>query len=108
MIRFKHQSLAVLCAALLSSISLLAQDWPQWRGPSRTGAAVGVTLPATWPDRPKQVWKVQVGAGHSSPVVAAGRVYLLSRSGEQETASLKRDDGCGQQETHEQTQLSRI
>ena len=89
MIKLNQRSLAVLCAALLSSISLLAQDWPQWRGPSRTGAAVGVTLPASWPDRPKQVWKVQVGAGHSSPVVAAGRVYLLSRSGEQETASAR-------------------
>ena len=27
--------------------------------------------PATWPDRPRQVWKVQAGEGHSSPVVAA-------------------------------------
>ena len=89
MTELTQRSLAVLCAAFLSSISLLAQDWPQWRGPSRTGAAVGVTLPASWPDRPKQAWKVQVGVGHSSPVVAAGRVYLFSRSGEQETASAR-------------------
>jgi outer membrane protein assembly factor BamB len=70
----------VLCSALVS-----AQDWPQWRGPTRTGAAVGFKAPAAWPDRPKQVWKVQAGAGHASPIVVGGRVYLFSRLGEQET-----------------------
>ena len=74
----------VLCTALAS-----AQDWSQWRGPSRTGAAVGFTPPAAWPDRPKQIWKVQAGAGHSSPIVAAGRVYLFSRTGEQEAVSAR-------------------
>ena len=83
------RSIAALCVALLSSAGLLAQDWPQWRGPSRTGAAVGVTLPATWPDRPKQVWKVKAGEGHSSPIVAAGRVFLFSRTGEQEAVSAR-------------------
>jgi outer membrane protein assembly factor BamB len=76
-------------AALLSSAGLLAQDWPQWRGPARTGAAVGVTLPASWPDRPKQIWKVQAGAGHASPVMAGGRVFLFSRTGEQEAVSAR-------------------
>ena len=74
----------VLCTALAS-----AQDWPQWRGPARTGAAVGFTPPAAWPDRPKQIWKVQAGAGHASPIVAAGRVYLFSRTGEQEAVSAR-------------------
>ena len=74
----------VLCAALAS-----AQDWPQWRGPARTGAAVGFTPPAAWPDRPKQIWKVQAGIGHASPIVAAGRVFLFSRTGEQEAVSAR-------------------
>ena len=74
----------VLCTALAS-----AQDWPQWRGPSRTGAAVGFTPPAAWPDRPKQIWKVQAGEGHSSPIVAAGRVFLYSRMSEQEAVSAR-------------------
>jgi outer membrane protein assembly factor BamB len=74
----------VLCTALAS-----AQDWPQWRGPTRTGAAVGFTAPAAWPDRPKQIWKVQAGEGHASPVVASGRVFLFSRVGEQEAVSAR-------------------
>ena len=81
----------VLCTALLS-----AQEWPQWRGPARTGAAAGFTAPAAWPDRPKQIWKVQAGAGHASPVVASGRVYLFSRMGEQEAVSA-RDLGTGKE-----------
>jgi outer membrane protein assembly factor BamB len=64
-----------------------AQDWPQWRGPARTGAAAAFKPPAAWPDRPKQLWKVQAGVGHASPIVAGSRVYLLSRIGEQETAT---------------------
>src|SRR5574339_1254633 len=66
-----------------------AQEWNQWRGPSRTGAAPTFTPPASWPERPTQVWKAQVGIGHSSPVIAAGRVYLFSRSGEQEAISAR-------------------
>jgi outer membrane protein assembly factor BamB len=61
-----------------------AQEWPQWRGPARTGTTTGFKPPSAWPERPKQVWKAQAGAGHASPIVAGGRVYLFSRVGEQE------------------------
>jgi outer membrane protein assembly factor BamB len=69
---------------LLCSVLVTAQDWPQWRGPSRTGAAAGFKAPAVWPERPKQIWKVQAGIGHASPIVVGGRVHLFSRIGEQE------------------------
>jgi outer membrane protein assembly factor BamB len=80
--------MAVVLLAMLSA-AVAAQDWPQWRGPARTGAVQGFKPPATWPDRPKQVWKVQVGSGHSSPIVAGGRVYLFTRAGEQEVVSAR-------------------
>ncbi|KPJ52768.1 MAG: hypothetical protein AMS16_05935, partial [Planctomycetes bacterium DG_58] len=53
--------------------------WPQWRGPRRDGVASKETLPKTWPTELKPVWKVEVGKGHSSPVVADGRVVLMAR-----------------------------
>ena len=80
--------LTVLLIAASAVASSRAQDWNQWRGPSRTGAAASFTPPAAWPDRPTQKWKVaNAGAGHSSPVIAGGRVYLHSRVGEQEAAT---------------------
>jgi outer membrane protein assembly factor BamB len=78
----------LLIALPLSLVATLdAQDWSQWRGPSRTGIAAGFKAPAAWPERPRQVWKAAVGAGHSSPVVAASRAYLHSRVGEQEAVT---------------------
>lgn len=79
----------LICAitSLLLVTTLSAQDWSQWRGPSRSGAAPSFTPPAVWPERATLVWKVPAGEGHSSPVVSAGRVYLLSRVGEQEAAT---------------------
>jgi outer membrane protein assembly factor BamB len=79
----------LLLLLLTAGSPLLAQEWPQWRGPQRNGSTTTFTPPAAWPDRPKQIWKVQVGEGHASPVVAAGRAYLLSRIGEQEVVSAR-------------------
>jgi outer membrane protein assembly factor BamB len=80
--------IVIVAIAILPALGA-AQDWNQWRGPSRTGAAASFTPPAVWPDRPKQIWKVQVGIGHSSPVVSGGRVYVFSRAGEQEVISAR-------------------
>ena len=79
---------AVLAIAVgAASIALRAQDWNQWRGPSRTGVAAAFTTPSAWPDKPTKAWQVKIGSGHSSPVVAAGRVFQLSRLGEEEVVT---------------------
>ncbi len=59
-------------------------DWPQWRGPHRDGRVSGLAPRASWPETLAPGWKVTLGTGHSSPVVAAGRVYQHSREGESE------------------------
>jgi len=59
-------------------------DWPQWRGPNRDGLVSDASIPQTWPKELKQEWKVTVGVGHSSPVVANGRIYVFARQGEEE------------------------
>src|SRR5258705_11705342 len=81
---------AVLCAFLLVTLAgevSLAQEWSGWRGPNRDGAALSFTAPKAWPAQLKMRWKVPVGIGHSSPVVAGRSVYLLSRQDEQEGVS---------------------
>ena len=40
----------------LAALSLHAQDWNQWRGPSRTGVTAAFKAPAVWPDRMKQIY----------------------------------------------------
>jgi outer membrane protein assembly factor BamB len=69
-------------AVLLLVTAVRAQDWPQWRGPARDGKAPAMT--AAWPKELKEEWKVTVGIGHSSPVVAAGRIYVFARQAEEE------------------------
>ena len=64
-----------------------AQDWNQWRGPSRAGTTTAFSPPAAWPDKPKKVWEVAVGTGHSSPVVSGTRAFVLSRVGEDEVVT---------------------
>jgi outer membrane protein assembly factor BamB len=56
-----------------------AQEWTQWRGPARDGSVVSKYAPATWPESLKQTWRVEIGEGYSSPVVAGGKVFVHGR-----------------------------
>ena len=87
--------LAVLALSLISfAAAVWAVDWPQWRGPARDGLAVGVQPPRTFPKQLSESWSVEVGLGHSSPVVVGDRVYVFSRQAEQEVvACLRLADG---------------
>jgi outer membrane protein assembly factor BamB len=72
--------LVVTCCLIVLPISLLAADWPQWRGPNRDGIASGAELPTKWPaEAPTAKWKVVVGGGYSGPAVAGGRVFIMGR-----------------------------
>ena len=77
----------VLLGAMLaiSSLPAGADDWPQFRGPGRDNKVTGFTAPATWPKELKQVWKVTVGNGVGSPVLADGKLYTFTRVGDDET-----------------------
>jgi outer membrane protein assembly factor BamB len=64
-----------------------AQDWTQWRGPARDGTVPPRNTPASWPESLKRVWRVEVGEGYSSPVVAHGRAFVHSRRDPEELVS---------------------
>lgn len=68
------------------AVSALAADWPQWRGPARNGVSKETGLLKHWPEGgPKLRWKADnIGAGYSTPIVVAGRVYLQSTRGDKE------------------------
>ena len=68
---------SALALTLLLPAALGAEDWPQWRGPNRDGVCGETGLLESFPPAGLKVrWRVPVGWGFSSPVVAQSRVYL--------------------------------
>ncbi len=64
--------LLALCVA-----SAPAADWPQWLGPNRDGSSAEIVLP--WKEPLTVLWHKPVGEGHSSPVIAGGKVFLFTK-----------------------------
>ena len=58
-------------------ITAAASDWPQWRGPDRTGLSKETGLLKSWPpEGPALVWKATgCGGGYATPSVAGGRIF---------------------------------
>jgi len=75
--------IAALCLLLVQFIG--AEDWPQWRGPSRDGVAPVIQL-KTWPEKLTTKWKIQAGEGYASPLLANGRILQFARQGDDEVA----------------------
>lgn len=73
-----RSSLIAVLIALVGGV-VSAQDWGQWRGPSRDGFVPASVAPKSWPAAVKQSWRIDIGEGYSSPVVSAGRVFAHSR-----------------------------
>jgi outer membrane protein assembly factor BamB len=68
-----------LVCCLLLTLTLTAADWPQFRGPAGDGHADGSNPPTEWGAAKNLAWRKEVpGLGWSSPVVAAGKVYLTT------------------------------
>lgn len=80
----RAKPLVLIVTCFLFPAAGLAADWPQWRGPNRDGVVHGVTVPKKWPQALQEEWKVEVGEGYSSPVVASGRVYVFTRQTDEE------------------------
>ena len=64
---------SVLALLLIQGV-IHAGDWPQWLGPRRDGSTDEKVAP--WKKDLVPSWKEPAGEGHSSPVVAKGRVFL--------------------------------
>jgi outer membrane protein assembly factor BamB len=69
--------------AAVASQSLLAADWPQWRGPGRNGIARETGLLPEWPkDGPKLVWAAtNIGSGYATPAVVGDRLFVQANEG---------------------------
>ncbi len=57
-----------------------ADDWPQWRGPTRDGVWRETGLVERFSGRELKIqWRAPISSGYSGPTVAAGRVYVTDR-----------------------------
>ena len=60
-----------LCSFITISAQTATSDWPQWRGPERSGISQEKGLLKEWPkEGPKLLWQVNdIGDGYSTPSV---------------------------------------
>lgn len=77
--RLKRTLLPIVLAA--SSVTALAADWPQWRGPSGNGLSTETGLVSTWSPVTGEnvVFKIPL-VGRSTPAVFDGRVCASGRA----------------------------
>ena len=63
------------------------QDYPQWRGQHRDGAASAFSEPDTWPDALTHHWTVEVGDGYATPIIVGSTVYTFTRQDDDEVVT---------------------
>ncbi|HEX4129113.1 MAG TPA: PQQ-binding-like beta-propeller repeat protein [Pirellulales bacterium] len=76
--RISFVQVAIVLLALGSPAR--ADDWPQWRGPTRDGVWHETGIVEKFNDRQiPWLWSTEIGSGYSGPTVAEGRVYVTDR-----------------------------
>ena len=80
-----HRALLIASSLVCATMALEAADWPQWRGPARTGISTETGLLREWPTAgPRLVWRIDnVGDGFSTPSVVGDRLYIIANEGMQ-------------------------
>lgn len=77
------RAIAPALALCLCPMLQAQADWGQFRGPGGGGIYTGAApLPTEFSPGQHERWSAEAPAGHSSPVVAAGRVLLTGHAGE--------------------------
>src|SRR6204780_2770386 len=68
---------------LLLALSLAGADWPQFRGPDGSGLCPSCgSLPTEFGPQKNVLWKTELPAGKSSPVLAGDRIFLTASEGD--------------------------
>jgi outer membrane protein assembly factor BamB len=68
---------------LLLSVTVSAEDWPEFRGPTGQGSSDERGLPLIWSESKNVKWKVAIpGRGWSSPAIQGDRIWLTTATDE--------------------------
>jgi outer membrane protein assembly factor BamB len=109
-----------LVAALVAgtpAVSASGADWPNWRGPERTGASPETNLPVRWSTAENLFWTLPLPSGSGSTSVVSGdRVFLNVAEGDgvflwcvdrrDGTVSWKRPVGSSEGHAHRKHNMS--
>ena len=72
-----RRSAITLVLISLLGVSLIADNWPHWRGPSMDGISTETGLPTTWSPTENVAWKLPLPAfSGSTPIVWNDTVFL--------------------------------
>jgi len=72
-------------------------EWPQYRGPDRTGISEETGILKTWPESgPEVLWRAELGNGYSGIVVSGGRAFTMYGRGDGEFVAAY-DAGTGKE-----------
>ncbi len=82
MLRYRLRHVVSLSVFIFLAQAVLAENWPQFRGPGGLGISQEKDLPITWSDAENIVWKTAMpGYGSSSPIALDGKLYVTCYSG---------------------------
>jgi outer membrane protein assembly factor BamB len=88
--------IAFALGAAISAQTPSTTDWPQWRGPDRTGISRETGLLKQWPSGgPARLWRVtNLGGGYGSVSTKGDRIFVQMSVGRQSVvASLNQSNG---------------
>lgn len=75
--------LRVLAGIAIIAVSLLAENWPQWRGPRIDGSSAETNLPFQWSETKNVAWKLPMpGLTGSTPIIWGDTIFLNTQDGE--------------------------
>jgi outer membrane protein assembly factor BamB len=57
-----------------------AQSWSQFRGPNGVGVSATANLPTEFGPNKNVIWKTELPAGHSSPVLTKDRIFITAHT----------------------------
>jgi outer membrane protein assembly factor BamB len=82
--------------ALAFSPALVAENWPQWRGPHGTGISRETNLPVKWSPTENVAWKAALpGVSGATPIIWNEHIFLnVAEGGQLHLWALNRQDGA--------------
>jgi outer membrane protein assembly factor BamB len=73
----KRIAFALAAVTMLGTSTLLAQNWPHWRGPSMNGISSQTGLPVTWSKTENIAWTLPLPElGAATPIIWGNHLFL--------------------------------